>query len=121
MANHLGSIFAKLNVETNCSLIEKDILVKLCVKYERIKIIHIQAYKSTKSYLNYSVEILQHKILHIKYNTIVNKESRRKFMMYVNHSFAQYLLTCLDRGRDTQRKRVVYVRVATHTTKKSIM
>ena len=36
MANHLNSTFAKLNLEINCAIIEKNISVVTCLKHLEI-------------------------------------------------------------------------------------
>jgi len=70
MANHL-SIFAKLNMERNYSIIENNISAVLCLKYNYqsigIKLINMYAHKNAQLFLNYNLEILQQILKYILY------------------------------------------------------
>lgn len=74
MTNHLSGIFAKLNFERNCAIIEKKYFSCIMFKTFRniiahggIKLVNIYAYKNAQLFLNFNVEILQHEILHIQH------------------------------------------------------
>jgi len=68
MANHL-SIFAKLNMERNYSIIENNNSAVLCLKYNYagIKLIDMYAHKNAQLFLNYNLEILQQILKYILY------------------------------------------------------